>query len=265
MFTGGDDAGGDAGPLDQLVGVHVAQLEACAQQTAQTAVNVLLRQLAATDGLRQLAIGVATLHVSASTDSLGRGIDGVRRDVVIVGQKVPDGAAVARDESAEAPVLPQDLMFVAVLGAAGLAVDALIGAHHLSHALVDQCLEGRQIGFPEVALRQVLDVERMAVPLRTAMHGEVLGTGQQLAILGVLGPLQAAYDGRAHATGQEGVLAVGLLSASPPRVAEDVDIGCPERQAGILLQGAVAAGQRVLGARLVADSGEDLLDELVVP
>ena len=99
--------------------------------------------------------------------------------------EVVDGSAVAGNQSLKAPFVAQYLLLVARLCTAGLAVDALVGTHHLGHvALLHQRLEGRQVGFPEVALGQVLDVEAVAVPLGAAVNGEMLGAGQQLFLLG---------------------------------------------------------------------------------
>ena len=75
------------------------------------------------------------------------------------------------------------MLFVTGIATARVTINALIGAHHLSHvSFLHQSLESGQIGFPEVALGQVLNVEGVTVPLRTAMHSKVLGTGQQLTI-----------------------------------------------------------------------------------
>ena len=62
------------------------------------------------------------------------------------------------------------------------------------------------------------------------MHGIVLGTRPQLTVFRRLGALQTAHHGIAHHRGQVRVLTIGLLSSAPPRVAEDVYIGCPYRQ-----------------------------------
>ena len=43
--------------------------------------------------------------------------------------------------------------------------------------------------------------------------------------------LQSGHVGDAHAAGEERVFAVGLLSAAPARVAEDVQVRGPEIQA----------------------------------
>ena len=154
------------------------------------------------------------------------------------GQEVTDGSAVAGNQSLEAPFVAQDLLLIAALGTTSLSVDSLISTHHLSHlAFLYQCFEGRQIGLPKVTLGQILDVKGMAVPLRSAMYGKVLGAGQQLAVFAdtqvftvIANTLQSTYYGQSHLRGQIGVFAIGLLSTSPSRITEDVDVRSPERQ-----------------------------------
>ena len=74
----------------------------------------------------------------------------------------------------------------------------------------------------------------MAGVLRAAVYGIVLGTGPELAVFGILRSLQALDHLNAHDTCQVGILAVGLLTASPTGVTEDVDIRCPDREAAHL-------------------------------
>ena len=191
--------------------------------------------------------------------------------------EVVDGPAVAHHQSLVAPLVAQNLLQQSVVAAAGLAVPSLVGTHHLGHvSLLHECLEGRQIGLPEVAGGQVLHVELMAVPLRSAMYGEVLGTGQRLHVLaaayaalrevvGGVALLQSAHHGQPHAGSEERILAVGLLSASPARVAEDVDVGRPERKPLIALHLSGASGHHVLGASLVAGDAERAAHQCLVP
>ena len=99
------------------------------------------------------------------------------------GQEVANGTAVTGNESIEAPFIAKYLLFVTGLTTTRLAVYTLIGTHHLGHfALLHQRLKGRQIGLPQVALRQVFHIKRMSIPFWPTMHGEVLGTSQQLFI-----------------------------------------------------------------------------------
>ena len=67
------------------------------------------------------------------------------------------------------------------------------------------------------------------------MNGIVLGTGPQLTVFGCLRTLQTFYDLHTHHTRQIGVLSIGLLSPAPSRVAEDIYVGRPHRQAMELL------------------------------
>ena len=164
-------------------------------------------------------------------------------------------------------------MFVAGLRAAGLSVNTLVGAHDLCDlTFLHECLEGGQIGLPEVALGQVLHVEFMTVPLRTAVYGKVLRTGQQLAVLAdaeilaiVAHTLQATDDGQSHLGCQVGVFTIGLLSASPTGITEDIDVRCPERQTLIALDVARALGLLCLHASLVAHGCKHLVQQGIVP
>ena len=113
----------------------------------------------------------------------------------------------------------------------------------------------------------------MAVPLGAAVYGEVLGTGKQLQVAVAVGQgsavelhaLQTAHHGDAHAAGQPRVFAVGLLSASPAWVTEDVDVGSPEGESLVAAYLAAPLGLVVLGACLVADGGKAAIDQCVVP
>ena len=102
------------------------------------------------------------------------------------------------------------------------------------------------------------------------MNGVVLGAGKELGIVclrlfaleGIA--LQPAHHGKSHLRGEEGVLAVGFLPAPPSRVAEDVDIWCPERQSAVTLHGVVVAGMGVFRPCLVAHGGVDVENQGVV-
>ena len=189
------------------------------------------------------------------------------------GQEIANGTTIAGDESVESPFIAQYLLFVTSLRAAGLAVDTLIGAHNLGHlSLLHQCLEGGEISLPEVALGQVLHVELMAVPLGATMDGKVLGTGEQLAVLAhaeifavIAYTLQATHDGKAHLRREIGILAVGLLPAPPSGIAEDIDVGRPERKALVTLDVARTLGLLRFHTGLIADSRKDLMQQGIIP
>jgi len=71
----------------------------------------------------------------------------------------------------------------------------------------------------------------MPLGFRSAVHGVVLGRGDGFQVAGII-PLHAPHEGHAHAAGEIWVFAVGFLAASPPGVAEDVDVGRPVSEPG---------------------------------
>ena len=123
-----------------------------------------------------------------------------------------------------------------MLAATWLTIDTLVGTHHLSHlSLLHQTLESGQVGFPEVALWQILHVKGVAIPLWSAVYGKVLGTGQQFLVIAypltIIGhSLQTTYDSQSHLSCKERVLAIGLLTTTPAWVTENINVRCPERQ-----------------------------------
>ncbi len=190
----------------------------------------------------------------------------VRRMSVVgpVGDKVAYGPAVRHYYVFIAPLAAQYLLQQFLARAARLTLISVVGTDHLRHILVDKSLEGRQISLPQVARVYILGVKRVAVPLGPAVHCKVLGSGQSLHILASARALQPVDHGHTHARSQIRVLAISLLAASPARVAEDVDIGGPERQALITIDMAALSEAVEFRAGLVADYIECLADGRVV-
>jgi len=67
------------------------------------------------------------------------------------------------------------------------------------------------------------------VGLGPAVHRIVFSRGSHFEILGMIS-LETLDERHAHAAGQERILTVGLLPATPARIAEYVDIGGPKGQ-----------------------------------
>ncbi len=89
----------------------------------------------------------------------------------------------------------------------------------------------------------------------------MLRRGDDLRALGI-GALQAADEGDAHRRGQDGILAIGFLAASPARIAEDVDVGGPAVEPGSDMPDPPGfARERVEPADLGADRACYRLDE----
>jgi hypothetical protein len=207
-------------------------------------------------------VGAAAVEVAAVAHRQRGGLGGVFRDLVVL-VKIVDGAAVADHVAAEAPALAQRFPEQPAAGAARLAQGAVVGAHHGLDAGAHELLEGGQIGFREI-LRCGLRVENVALRLRAAVHRKVLRAGRGLEIMRMVA-LQPAHHGEAELAGQERILAEGFLAAAPARVAKDIDVGRPEREALILA--AAAGGDRrvMLGARLVGNDARDPPHQRAVP
>jgi hypothetical protein len=65
--------------------------------------------------------------------------------------------------------------------------------------------------------------------------------------------------------GQVRILAIGLLSPAPARIAEDIDIGGPDGQALIAAVILVGADTVELGARLGRDRIADTVEQIGIP
>ena len=225
--------------LDGVERVEEAQLEARAQHALQGHVDLRLGQQSL---LRRvdvpLVVGGASLveqaagravAVQAGLDREGPGLGrGLR--VLVAGLDVAHGVAVAGDEPLELPLLAQRAVEQGLAGAPGHAVDGVVHAHHRLHlALDDRRAEGGEVGVLDVVSRG-LRVEAVPQGLGAGVHGVVLGRGRHDRVVEVVA-LHAGDEGDPEAAGEEGILAVGLLSAAPARVAEDVDVRRVERQA----------------------------------
>ena len=179
--------------------------------------------------------------------------------------EVADGSAVAHYQSLESPLIAENLLKQTVAATARVTIPTLIGTHHFCHlSFLHKRLEGRQIGFVEVARREVGDIELMAIPFRSTMNGKVLGAGKEFAVLAVGRSLESAHHSQSHARCEIRVFAIGFLSTPPTRVAEDVDIRCPERQALIHLHYSAFGRQGSLGTGFIAHRRINLVDKCII-
>src|SRR5437016_13939739 len=87
----------------------------------------------------------------------------------------------------------------------------------------------------------------MTQGFRAAVNGKMLGGGNRFQILGIVA-LQPGDESYANATGEKRIFSVSLLSASPARIAKDVDVRRPEGQAEIAAGISVLDSVVVLGA-----------------
>ena len=198
--------------------------------------------------------------VDARPHGGGDGGGGIGRVMVVVAD-VLHRIAVGNHVAGETPRAAQVMLQQHVVGAGGLAVDAVVGAHDRAGlGLGDRRAEGRQVGVDQVVPGDE-NVGLVAGRFGTVVHGEMLGRGDHLGAIRV-GPLHAFDEGHAHARGEERVLAIGFLATAPARVAENVEVGRPGVEPGAdAAQAPGLACQRVQTAHFGADRRGDALDQ----
>ena len=195
------------------------------------------------------AVHALVVHAAFEADGRGLRLGGL---VVMALEDVDDRSAIGDHVALESPLASQLVLQKEFIGAGGLAVDAVIGAHHRAgFGLDDRGAEGRQIGVHLIVLAYG-NVGGVARRFRAAVYGKVLGRGDGAVIARVV-TLQSGNKSHPQARGKKGVFAIGFLAASPARIAKDVDVGRPEVEA---LEDVAVAGAhrlRVLDAPLDAD------------
>ena len=84
------------------------------------------------------------------------------------------------------------------------------------------------------------------------MYGIVFGSSHCFQVFGIIA-LESFNELNCHTAGEEGVLAIGFLPASPARITEDVDVGRPECQSGIYAPYIIAEEVMVFGPCFIGD------------
>ena len=144
--------------------------------------------------------------------------------------KILQRRKIRDDHALKAPVFPKDLLQQQFRSAAGFPQGAVVSAHDLGDfPLFHRCLKCGKIGLPQV-LGADFRIELMADGLRAGMDGIVLGAGCRHKIIGIV-PLQAPDIADAHAARKPGIFPIGLLTAAPAGITEDIDVGAVQAQA----------------------------------
>ena len=163
--------------------------------------------------------------------------------------------------SVKTPFVPEDVGQQELAAGRALAEHAVVGSHHHLHVcILHQLLESGKIGLVQVLHRRN-GVEAVTYGLRTGMHGEMLGAGGGLQVERIIS-LDAFYIGGSERSGKERILSIGLHTAAPSGIPENVHVRSPEsqsREAAVVLH---FAGLVELGAAFVGDYVADPLHEL---
>ena len=157
-------------------------------------------------------------------------------------ENILNRATVGDDIPSKVPLPAQLILKQELIGARGLAVDGVIGAHHRPGLAFNY--GGAEDGFVSVELvvPAHIHIGKVTGRLGSAVHVVVLGSGDRAVVARVVA-LNSSDKGDAHAGIEKWVLAIGFLPASPARVAKDVEIRRPEIETA---HDAVVSGAHIL-------------------
>jgi len=127
----------------------------------------------------------------------------------------------------------------------------------------DRGLEMGQVAVVEILLRRhgVEDVPR---GLGSAVDREMLGARERLGVMRIAA-LEAGDEGDGQTAGEKRILAIGLLTAAPARIAEQIDVGRPEGQPEVAGGGAAANRVVVLRPSLGGNGVGGLVEHAGIP
>ena len=150
-----DDVWTEVCPWNHVFRVEHAEFETTEERAAQVLVKGGFLDESFVECLGEHHEDLSAFEVCAVEHSVNRcrkrvGVCLVLSFVV----EVVDGVAVCHDDAVEVPLAAQDVNEQAVAGTAWHALVAVVGAHDFAHvAFLDECLEGWEVGFPQVAHR----------------------------------------------------------------------------------------------------------------
>ena len=174
-----------------------------------------------TDGLfegRQVEVR-RHLHIHAGSQRLDGRLGAVGRYAVLL--QFGHGVPVAEHEAVESPLFSENPVQRQRIGRGRRAGDIVEGRHDTYRTGIDTCLERRQIGFAQSALRQL---GKLIVPAAQcgAVADEMLDTGPDPALLRGIVALIAADESRTENGIEQHVLPRTFGDTPPARIACDV-------------------------------------------
>ena len=252
---------GDGDTVVFAVFIEEAQEIPGCEKTFTGCRDLFFRHQSLFQSLEHMEIGVAAVQVAAVFQGQGGAFFGRVGHFMIL-MEIADGPAVADHMTAEPPLFAQGFLQQRFASAGGLAVDAVVGTHDGLHFRFLYCFfKGGEVGFSHV-FWICHGVELMSQGLGSAVDGKMLAAGGDLQVFSV--SLEAFDEADAQTGGQIGILAVGFVTAAPPRIAENVDIRAPNRQPLIDIPVAVGALAVIFRTGLPGNCGGDFFLEILV-
>ena len=174
---------------------------------------------------------------------------------------VTHGTAIAHYQVLKAPLVAQNLLQQSAVSVTRFVIERLISTHHLAHlGFLNERFECGKIGFPQITRRHIVQIGRVTRIFGPAVHGIMLCTSPQFAILTVFRSLQTTHNRRSHHSRQIGIFTVGFLSTSPSWVAKNIHIGCPNRQTmELFILASVPYSMMILSPHLITCCAKHLI------
>ncbi len=213
--------------------------------------------------LDQGSILLAATRIGPGFDADSRRMLKVRC-ILVANSHVGDRRAIRSHIAVEAPVLAQNRLQQRGVRARRLTINRVIRAHHAAclrlHNGRAKC---RQIRVFEIVWRRI-DIGRMPCTLRSRVHRIMLRRCNRLVIVRII-PLQSLDKVDSEAAGKERIFAIRLLTATPARVTEDIDVGRPDIKSEINTMDALAQCFTIFRASLRADRRRHITHQRHVP
>ena len=220
---------------NHLRGIEHSETHSGGEQANERSVHRAFRQISLLHSFNVGLVVVVVFYLREKIDALvvhaalernGRGLR-LSWTVTVTLKDIVDSAAVRDDVSLELPRAAKRVLQQKLVSAGRLAVDAVVCAHHRPGvALHNRRAKCRRVCVFLVMLADV-NVSEVARWLRPAVYGKVFGSGDHAIIMRIVA-LHAGDESNGHTTTEERIFPIGLLAATPARVAEDIDVRGPK-------------------------------------
>ena len=177
--------------------------------------------------------------------------------------EILDCPAVGNHMTVEAPLVSQCILKKSLASAAGFTVGMVVSTHDRFNVSFGYAgLESGKICLVKILLGSHC-IEFVADIFGTGMHRKMLCAGSCLKVVGVI-TLNTVNIGYTQSGCKIGILTVGLMTAAPAGISEDIYVGSPEGKSLVNIVIAVFKLHVVLGAALCGYCVAYLFHQLLV-
>ena len=178
--------------------------------------------------------------------------------------EIHDSPAIGDDIAVKSPPVPQNPLNEFAASATGIAAKAVVGTHHrLGMRLNNRCSERGKIRLEKVAITYQC-VKDVTDRLGPAVNRKVLWSGDRLEIPRVIS-LHSLHEFHRQPPREIWIFTVGFHPPAPAGIAENVDVGRPERKAFIDFRPPFSERPAVFGPCFVGDNRGNAEHQIGIP